>query len=56
MSEHKKHFAICVDNSAYEASLVFRKIYEIIPDELGAKEQCRAHLVVPCSSSLAAWF
>ena len=38
MSEHKKYFAICVDNSDYEASLILRKIYEIIPDELGAKD------------------
>ncbi|MGA7877419.1 MAG: hypothetical protein WCA08_17295 [Desulfoferrobacter sp.] len=38
MSEDKKHFAICVDNSGYEASLILRKIYEIIPDELGAKD------------------
>jgi hypothetical protein len=38
MSEHKKHFAICVDNTDYEASLILRKIYEIIPDELGARD------------------
>jgi hypothetical protein len=38
MSEHKKHFAICVDNADYEASLILRKIYEIIPDELGARD------------------
>ena len=36
MTEHKKHFAICVDNADYEASLILRKIYEIIPDGLGA--------------------
>ncbi len=38
MSEHMKHFAICVDNSDYKASLILRKIYEIIPDELAAKD------------------
>jgi hypothetical protein len=38
MSEQKRHFAICVDNSDYQASLILRKIYEIIPDELGAKD------------------
>ena len=38
MSEQKKLFAICVDNADYEASLIFRKIYEIIPDELGARD------------------
>jgi hypothetical protein len=37
MSEHKKHFAICADNAAYEASMILRKIYEIIPDELGTR-------------------
>jgi hypothetical protein len=39
MSEHKRHFAICVDNSDYEASLILRKVYEIMPDELGAKDE-----------------
>jgi len=38
MSEYKKHFAICVDNADYEASLILRKIYEIIPDELGDRD------------------
>ena len=38
MSVHKKHFAICVDNVGYEASLILRKIYEIIPDRLGARD------------------
>jgi hypothetical protein len=38
MNEHKKHFAICVDNADYEASLILRKIYEIIPDELGDRD------------------
>jgi hypothetical protein len=38
MSEHKKRFAICVDNSDYDASLILRKIYEVIPDERGAKD------------------
>ncbi len=28
-----KAFAICVDNKGYEASLIPRKIYEVIPDE-----------------------
>jgi hypothetical protein len=36
MAEHKKDFAICVDNADYEASLILRKIYEIIPDEVAA--------------------
>lgn len=29
----KKQFALCIDNKGYEASLIPRKIYEIIPDE-----------------------
>ena len=32
MTMHKR-FAVCVDNKEYEASLILRKIYEIIPDE-----------------------
>ena len=38
MTEHKRHFAICVDNADYEASLILRKIYEIIPDEAASKD------------------
>ena len=29
----KKRFALCVDNKGYEASLIPRKFYEVIPDE-----------------------
>ena len=29
----KKRFAVCIDNKGYEASLIPRKIYEIIPAE-----------------------
>ena len=29
----RKRFAICIDNKGYEASLIPRKIYEVIPDE-----------------------
>jgi hypothetical protein len=32
MTRNKK-FAVCVDNKEYEASLIPRKIYEIIPDK-----------------------
>ncbi|MBI5601828.1 MAG: hypothetical protein HY879_00575 [Deltaproteobacteria bacterium] len=38
MIKHNKHFAICVDNADYEASLILRKIYEIIPDETAARD------------------
>ena len=29
----KKQFALCINNRGYEASLIQRKFYEIIPDE-----------------------
>jgi hypothetical protein len=29
----KKRYALCINNKSYEASLIARKIYEIIPDE-----------------------
>lgn len=38
MNEKKRYFAICVDNVDYEASLVLRKIYEIIPDEKAERD------------------
>ena len=33
MSTTRKSFAICIDNTDYEASLIPRKLYEVIPDE-----------------------
>lgn len=33
-----KHFVICIDNTDYETSLILRKIYEIIPDEIAARD------------------
>lgn len=38
MNTAKKRFAICIDNTDYEASLIIRKIYEIIPDERAEKD------------------
>lgn len=29
---------MCVDNADYEASLIVRKIYEVLPDEEAAKD------------------
>lgn len=29
----KKRFALCVDNKGYQAPLIPRKFYEVIPDE-----------------------
>ena len=34
----KKHFVVCIDNTGYEASLIIRKIYEVIPDEQAEKD------------------
>ncbi len=38
MSETKARFAICVDNTDCEASLILRKIYQILPDEQAAED------------------
>lgn len=38
MTMRRRRFAICIDNTDYEASLIMRKIYEVIPDELGAQD------------------
>ncbi|MDM8523217.1 hypothetical protein QUF80_07590 [Desulfococcaceae bacterium HSG8] len=32
----RKKLALCIDNTDYEASLIERKIYEVIPDEKAA--------------------
>lgn len=39
MSATKKQFAVCIDNSDYQASLIVRKIYEVLPDEEAAKDE-----------------
>ena len=38
MNMPKRQFAVCVDNTDYKASLIVRKIYEILPDEAAAKD------------------
>ena len=38
MNTQKKQFAVCVNNTDYEASLILRKIYEVLPDEKAAKD------------------
>jgi hypothetical protein len=38
MNAHKKPFALCVDNSDYEASLIPGKVYRIVPDARAAKD------------------
>jgi len=32
MKKSKRRFALCIDNAGYEASLILRKVYEVIPD------------------------
>jgi hypothetical protein len=34
----QKKFVICINNKNYEASLILRKIYEVIPDERAEKD------------------
>jgi len=34
----KKQYALCINNKDYEASLIPRKIYEIIPDERAERD------------------
>jgi len=34
----KKHFVLCVSNAGYEASLIVRKMYEIIPDKQAGQD------------------
>ncbi|MBK9006793.1 MAG: hypothetical protein IPM31_07335 [Anaerolineae bacterium] len=35
---NKKQFVLCIDNTDYEASLITRKVYEVIPDEQAEKD------------------
>ena len=38
MKQPTKHFALCIDNSDYEASLIRGKVYRILPDPRAAKD------------------
>lgn len=38
MNTAKRQFAVCTDNTDYEASLIVRKIYEVLPDEEAARD------------------
>lgn len=35
----QKHFVLCIDNTGYEASLITRKVYQVIPDERAEKDE-----------------
>lgn len=37
MSEYKKQFVICIDNTDYPASLEVRKLYQTLPDPMAEK-------------------
>jgi len=37
MNTQKRQFAVCVDNTDHEASLILRKVYEVLPDEKAAR-------------------
>jgi hypothetical protein len=34
----KRHFVLCIDNTGYEASLIVRKMYEVIPDRQAERD------------------
>jgi hypothetical protein len=36
--KNKIHFVICLDNTDYEASLIVRKMYEVVPDPQAEKD------------------
>ena len=38
MKTPTKPFALCIDNTDYEASLIPGKVYRILPDARGAKD------------------
>lgn len=38
MKELTKPFALCIDNSDYQASLILGKVYRILPDPRAAKD------------------
>lgn len=38
MKEMRKRFALCVDNSDYEVSLIPGKVYLVVPDQKAARD------------------
>jgi hypothetical protein len=38
MKARTKPFALCIDNSDYQASLILGKVYRILPDPRAAKD------------------
>jgi hypothetical protein len=39
MKTPSKSFALCIDNSDYRASLIPGKVYPVVPDPQGAKDE-----------------
>lgn len=39
MAKPRRHFAVCVRNEGYEASLELRKIYEVVPDQVAGRHR-----------------
>lgn len=37
MTQHKKQFAVCINNENYPASLEVRKLYQMLPDPMAEK-------------------
>jgi hypothetical protein len=38
MKEMRKRFALCLDNSDYEVSLIPGKVYRVVPDQKAARD------------------
>ena len=38
MKQTTKSFALCIDNTDYEASLIPAKVYRVVPDQRAAKD------------------
>ena len=39
MKQTSKSFALCIDNTDYEASLIPAKVYRVVPDLRAAKDE-----------------
>lgn len=39
MRERRKRFALCLDNTDHEASLILGKVYRVLPDPKAAQDE-----------------
>jgi hypothetical protein len=56
MKKHRnpaKQFAVCIDNTGYEASLEFGKLYQVVPDDEAAEH---GYLAVVDESGEGYWY